>query len=254
MDKETILSLIGKNSGESITIETLESYGLGGVDCPVCENRGYVIVKNENGILVTRECSCMNERRSMRALRTSGMADMVSRYTFDNYQTPDRERQELKQAAQDFCANDTGWFYIAGKSGSGKTHLCTAICAELIRRGKRTHYMLWRDESVKLKGGVNDRDWYEKETKKFKTVPVLYIDDFWKSRRTDDQVRVTDADVNLAFEILNTRYNDSSLRTIISTEMSLPEVLDIDEATGGRIYERAKGFVKKAPGENWRLR
>ena len=254
MDKEAILSLIGNGTGESITTETLESYGLGGIDCPVCENRGYVIAINKDGVLGTRECSCMNQRRSIRAIRTSGMEDMISRYTFDNYETPDKERQELKAAALDFCNRDTGWFYIAGKSGSGKTHLCTAICAELIKRNKRTQYMLWRDESVKLKSGVNDRQWYEARIKKLKTVPVLYIDDFWKSRRSEDHVRVTDADVNLAFEILNTRYNDSSLRTIISTEMALPEVLDIDEATGSRIYERSRGFVKKAPSENWRLR
>ena len=105
-----------------------------------------------------------------------------------------------------------------------------------------------------MKGGLTDREWYEKRIERLKTVPVLYIDDFWKAKKTDGQTRVTDGDVNLAFEILNFRYNDSKLRTIISSEMMLENVLDIDEATGSRIYERSRGFTKTAPADNWRLK
>lgn len=196
----------------------------------------------------------MNTRRSLRAIRYSGMADMLDRYTLDSFETPDDERRSIKQAATDFVKAGEGWFYIAGRSGSGKTHICTAICGELIRRGYQTLYMLWRDESTKLKSGLLEREWYEYRIKKLKTYPVLYIDDFWKAKKTDGHVKVTDGDVNLAFEILNYRYNNSKLRTIISSEMTLEEVLDIDEAIGSRIYERSRGFTKKAPEENWRLR
>lgn len=234
--------------------EKLESYGLGGVDCPKCGNTGQLLYADEFGNLRTRECECMDKRRSMRALRESGLSDMLDHYTLESYQTPDRKRLELKQAAVDFVCAPEGWFYIDGQSGSGKTHLCTAICGELIKRGKRVSYMLWRDESVKLKGGITDREWYEQRIEKLKRVPVLYIDDFWKAKRVDGKVRVTDGDVNLAFEILNYRYNDRRLRTIISTELRLDEIISIDEAIGGRIYERARGFVKAAPNENWRLR
>ena len=78
-------------------------------------------------------------------------------------------------------------------------------------------------------------------------MPVLYIDDFLKGGASD-------ADIRLAFEILNARYNDSKLKTIISSEMDLTAILNRDEALGGRIYERAKKNVLRAPGKNWRLR
>ena len=94
---------------------------------------------------------------------------------------------------------------------------------------------------------TTDGEEYQSRIRPFKTVPVLYIDDFLKGGHTE-------ADLRLAFEILNARYNDSSLRTIISSEMSLFDVLGLDEATGGRIYERAKGYVIEAPKENWRLK
>ena len=65
----------------------------------------------------------------------------------------------------------------------------------------------------------------------------------------------TDADVKLAFELLNARYNDTAKLTLISTEWSLEGLLDIDEALGSRIYERAKKHWLNFNGrQNWRLR
>ena len=45
------------------------------------------------------------------------------------------------------------------------------------------------------------------------------------------------ADINIAFEILNARYQDKDLITIISSEKVIKELLTIDEAIGSRIYE-----------------
>ena len=230
----------------SITTETLCDYDLGGYDCPDCNNTG-AITRNVDGQLFTRECRCMAIRRSLRRIRNSGMTDMLSRYTFDNYDTPDQTRQKIKKQAERYASAEKGWFYIFGKSGSGKTHLCTAICSKMINAGVEVYYMSWRDESVNLKSCVNDTEVYEEKMRKLKTVPVLYIDDFFKGNPSD-------ADVKLAFEIMNARYNDTALRTIISSEMDMKQLLSTDEALGGRIYERARGYVIAAPNENWRLR
>lgn len=255
MDAKAIIQTVGHGAEISVTTETLSEYGLGGVDCPKCGNTGRIIRKGPGLLeLHVTECECMNKRRSLRAIRNSGMADMLARYTLESYLTPDKKRAEIKQAALDFLRAEEGWFFIDGRSGSGKTHICTAICGAFIETGKRVTYMLWRDESVKLKSGITERTWYEERIEKLKTVPVLYIDDFWKSKRVDGKVKVTEGDVNLAFEILNARYNDTKLRTLISSELTLDEIVGIDEAIGGRIYERSRGFVKAAPDDNWRLR
>ncbi|MGN0983062.1 MAG: ATP-binding protein [Candidatus Limivicinus sp.] len=246
---QAVQSVQKSNSTSAMTSsDSLETYDLGGVDCPECGNTGQIIKRGPSlGELHVYECPCMRKRRSLRSIRKAGMTDMVRRYTLDSYQTIDEYRRNVKESAERFVHAQSGWFFIAGQSGSGKTHICTAVCAELIERGQEVVYMLWRDDSVNLKAGINDRAWYESKTKKLKTVPVLYIDDFWKGK-------VTEADVNLAFEILNTRYNDTSMRTIISSELKLEEILKIDEAIGGRIYERSRGFTVLAPKENWRIR
>ncbi|MBQ7347772.1 MAG: hypothetical protein IJW55_07430 [Clostridia bacterium] len=71
-----------------------------------------------------------------------------------------------------------------------------------------------------------------------KSVKVLYIDDFLKVQRGQQP---TPADINLAFEIINHR-DVKNLRTIISTERTIDDIISLDDAVGGRIYELAKGF------------
>ena len=227
------------------TYNTMKEYDLDGVDCPICENRGYIPYMKD-GIQYSKPCSCMEQRKYIRRIKHSGMADMMERYTMDAYQTPDPMRKEIKAKALQFCQSDTGWWYISGRPGSGKTHICVGICNEFAKAGRNTRYMLWRDESVELKRIVNEED-YKHRIDKLKNVPVLYIDDFFKAGRG----KITEADINLAFELINFRYNNSKLRTIISSELSAKDLLEIDEATGSRIWERA---VKvRSPNENWRL-
>ena len=106
--------------------------------------------------------------------------------------------------------------------------------------------MEWRDESRQLKALMNTEELNER-LDRLKKVKVLYIDDFLKGG-------CGGPDKRLAFEIINARYNNSKLRTIISTEASIEAIVGIDEALGSRIKERSRGFVCKAPRENYRLR
>ena len=75
----------------------------------------------------------------------------------------------------------------------------------------------------------------------------MYIDDLFKGS-------VTSADINLAYEIINARYGVKELRTIISTERSMQNIIGIDEALGSRIYQRSKNFIIQTPKQNWRLK
>lgn len=227
----------------------LDEYDLGGVDCPKCANTGRIIEQGPGLLdLRVRECSCMRLRRSLRSLRKAGMSDMARRYTMENYIADTSHRKNVKKIAEDFINSDSGWFFIGGQSGSGKTHICTAICNKLMEKeSAELVFMPWRDDSMALKTGFRDREWYQTKITKLKRVPILYIDDLFKGG-------VTEADVKLAFEILNARYNDTALRTIISCEIDLDGIMKIDEAVGGRIYERSRGFTVRAPAENYRLK
>lgn len=225
--------------------ESLSDFDLGGVDCPICHNTGMLLYR-KNGREYAKECECMNKRRFLKRIRSSGIEDMLTRYTFETYVADDTQRQKIKEIAEAYCEADSGWLFIAGKSGSGKTHICTAVCSRFIERGVDVYYMAWRDESRQLKAMMNTEELNER-LDRLKKVKILYIDDFLKGG-------CNDADIRLAFEIINARYNDTRLRTIISTEASIETIIGIDEAMGSRIKERSKGFVCRAPKENWRLK
>ena len=224
----------------------LENYDLGGVDCPYCRNSGMVTRVGEDGALYSRECRCMKKRIALRRIRRSGMSDLLRRYRFDSYIAETPEQEKILRLARRFAAKDSGWFYIFGQSGAGKSHICTAICGALIERSKDVYYMPWRDESTALKSQVTDAAAYTGRMRVLKKTEVLYIDDFLKGGDTD-------ADIRLAYEILNSRYNDRGLRTILSSEMTPEKLLRRDEALGGRIYERARGYVLQAPQMNRRF-
>ena len=221
--------------------------GLDNLHCEICNDTGYIIRKDENGVIWSRDCECMKKRISLRNIADSGLSDLIQRYTFENYQTPTPKHESIKKLAIVFSTNDAECFVITGKSGAGKTHICTAICKRMIENNWQVRYMLWRKDAADLKAMVNSGEAYQREINRLRNVRVLYIDDFFKGT-------VSEADVNLAFTILNERYNRHGLKTIISTELSMPELVKIDEAIAGRIAERAKGFLIQAPNENWRLK
>lgn len=238
-----------------------------GYDCPFCKNKGYVavLVEHEDGSFghAIKDCKCAETRRSILRMQRSGLKDVIREYTFDRFIATEPWQRTIKMAAMDFALKPKGWFALCGQSGSGKSHLCTAICRELLLRGEQVIYMLWRDDIAKIKqaamGSQFDEEGFElkKLLDKFKTAKVLYIDDFFKTGKTAENTaqRPTVADINYAFEIINYRYNNPGLVTIISTELTEDELLDIDEAIGGRIYERAKAFsIGRDRRKNYRVR
>lgn len=218
-------------------------------ECPKCRDTG-MITKEIDGLEFGVPCECQIEKSYMRRLARSGLAKLAEEKRLDNFHAGEPYQERIKRKAAAYIADDSGkWFFIGGQVGCGKTHICTAIAVQLIRQGNPLRYMLWRDEATTLKALVGDAEKYAREIEKFKAVKVLYIDDLFKGR-------VTEADVNLAFEIINHRYNNG-LRTIISSEYQLEELKHIDDALASRIFEMSRGYrldIKREDGRNWRTR
>lgn len=238
-----------------------------GYNCDICKNKGFIakVIYDEtygDYIQLVSHCRCQKIRNAIHRLNRSGLKNIVKDYTFDKYETPDAWQQTIKTAALKFCKDEkNNWFFIGGQSGAGKTHICTAIAVFYIKNEKDCRYMLWRDEITKIKANVNEPEEYSQMMKELKKADVLYIDDLFKSGKGEDGKLKppTAADINVAFEIINYRYNNPSLITIISSERTLAELFDIDEAIAGRIAERTKEYgycinLKKDSSRNWRMK
>lgn len=220
-------------------------------DCPICKNRGYTMRQDEQRRTYARTCRCMAVRKGLRRLELSGLGELSKRYNFESYQTREPWMQAAKQLALEFSERDSGGLFYSGRTGTGKTHLCTAVCKRFIHRGMDVMYMQWVEDSAKAKQAVNDYDAYQTLIQPWKDCKVLYIDDMFK---TDKNARPTPGDVRLAYEIINARYRSPSKITIISTELQMGHILAIDEATGGRIAEMSGKYMLDSSGrENWRL-
>lgn len=195
-------------------------------------------------------------------MRNSGLSEALDTQTFETFVTKTETQRKIKEAAEKYLerlfedrnSQRRPWFYIGGNPGCGKTHICTAICGEILKKNIGVRYMQWLDVSRKLKASVNDED-FEDEVAEYINVSVLYIDDLLKQKYTESPT-FTEADIKIAFTILNARYLQNK-PTIISSEWDLVnQLLPADEGVFSRVYERCKGnrlTIERKMENNFRL-
>lgn len=227
-----------------------------GYDCPLCGNKQVTFrLREEKDGLVAVPCKCVQIRRCIRRMGESGLGDALRTCTFESFRAQEDWQKRLLKTARDYAAAPSGWLSILGQSGCGKTHLCTAVCNQLLARGEQVLYFAWREEAARLKAAQPERR--EALLEQYLQAPYLYIDDLLKTARgADGTVQPTAGDLNLAFTILGYRYARKK-PTILSSEYGIAELLGLDEAIGSRIAEmsgRNLCGVRRDPKRNYRLR
>jgi len=220
--------------------------------CSLCGDVGYRIYW-QDGYQFAEECECLPRIQSEAKMKKSGANREM---TFDTFCMNFDWQTEMSMKATEYALGgylSGQWFFCGGQVGCGKTHICTAILNELLKTNIGCRYMMWRDEAVKLKALVNEHQEYHDKLMELCRAPVLYIDDLFKTQNGKEP---TQADVNLAFQIINSRYQDKKWTTIISCEYTTADLMAIDEAVGSRIFERSKVYrveIEKDKAKNYRV-
>lgn len=230
-----------------------------GYHCAKCKNKGVILIAKEYDGLwqdAQKDCECMKIRRNITNLKKSGLENVVKDFTLAEFKVEKPFQELMLNTAKDYLENGEGkWLAFLGASGSGKTMLCSAVAIEFLRRGKELKYMLWKDDSRKIKNDNFDGNGTLIEY--YKSVEVLYIDDLFKTGKTNGEYqKPTAGDINLAFEIINNRVARKKV-TIISSENTIDELFEIDEATAGRIKQMCGEYclnISKGEGKNYRKR
>ena len=217
---DTINSTPGKDDGT-------------GVDCPLCLNRGYSMRLADDGYLVSVPCKCEGQRKTVRWLKRQGLYEQAMRQTLEGYRTETPFQIDLKQTAEAYISgNDWPWMAMCGQPGIGKTHLCTAVFYQMaVRYGLNGRYFRWLSDGRRIKVTANDGD--ERRLNEFKNCELLYIDDFLKCKKGNEP---SEADIKLALELLDYRCQ-KKMPTIISTELTLQEIQELDDAIYHRIHK-----------------
>ena len=168
----------------------------------------------------------MKHNRAMKRIEDSGLAPVLERYTFEKYEIKEPWQRGAFEIARGYAADPKGWLLLAGQSGAGKTHLCTAVAGFFLKAGHDVYYLLWRQSYTTI-SGFDARA--EKERDRIRSAEILYIDDFLKEEPITQELKI-------AFDLIDARYRTQKL-TIISTERLPGDLKKIDGAMWGRIKE-----------------
>lgn len=219
--------------------------------CDKCRDMLFVI--QDDG--TAKECECRSLKIAEEKLKASGVSEEFRKKTFDNFNYERSvEVMEAFMKAKSYSKNfekirvtRKNSVMFIGQVGSGKTHLAIAISNILLDKGIGVIYMPYRDSITNLKQSITDSENFQREISKYKNAQVLLIDDLFKGA-------ITKSDINIMYEIVNYRYF-KSLPIITTSEKTIDDLIEIDEAIGSRLYEMSKNYAAEIAGEklNYRI-
>jgi DNA replication protein DnaC len=202
--------------------------------CKKCFDEGYAIdwANNYNLTEVAWVCEC----GALQRIKAEEHRDQVRDRAMDTFQEIKPHHNTMLQVAKKFLNQENQkWIYVGGAVGSGKTHLCEVLVKELFEKTKlTTRTEKWRDLAKRIKSDPTS----EVLMLELKAVPILYIDDLFKSGGD----KVTEADVNIAYDIIEGRMNFGGY-TIINSEYTIQSLKEIDKSVTSRIVEKAGDFI-----------
>lgn len=202
--------------------------------CSACSDTGFV---------GTKMCNCLKQLLITKNIKSSGMGKLIDKQSFENFSlelyknNPDnlaRMQRNLKIAkafADNFASHHDNLLLI-GTTGTGKTHISTAIAKVVISQGFDVLYDSVQNivndfEKDKFKSGYSPS---ESASEKYLECDLLIIDDLGAEF-------ITQFSISALYNLINTRQN-KGLSTIISTNLSAGELAGKYE---GRIYSRIIG-------------
>lgn len=223
-------------------------------DCPLCGNKGQVLRwDRELQMRTVSTCKCEYTRRSLEVLSSSGVCSNWEEKTLQSFRAVEPWQRSFKKNIAEYISNGKGWLYVAGQSGCGKTHLCTAAFAELVKDGRFGRYVTWLSLMQKLEAAYYSDEAYQDVMKPLTNCRVLYLDDLFKGRNNAD---VSAREFAHTMRLLNARYQRAEDITIISSEWRIERLAAFDEALAGRVVERCGRHIiqiARAEGRNYRF-
>ena len=211
-------------------------------ECPLCADSGFVDFKM---------CACMKKKIIEAGYETSGMAELLSTQTFENfsldyyksdpaaYRRMQQILQLMKQYAESFTVGSSGSLVLFGGTGLGKTHLSSAVARTVLDRGYDVFYTgavnMLSDFEYQRFGNSMTGD-AGQDTSRYLSCDLLIIDDLG----TEVTNQFT---TSVLYHIINTRLS-RKLSTVISSNLSQA---DFKKRYWDRITSRVLGEYTVLP-------
>ena len=196
---------------------------------------------SDSGFIDGKMCNCFREALLRENILSSGIGNLIDRQSFDNFSLNgyDDDTREVmnanliiaKRYAETF-SKDAKNLLLIGPTGTGKTHLSTAIAKTVIEAGYEVIYdsaqnIMSAFEEDKFRSGFGP---YEPKATKYLECDLLIIDDLGTEF-------ISAFTLSALYNLLNSRMN-KSLPTVISTNLDRSSLEKIYE---DRIFSRIIG-------------
>lgn len=237
-------------------------------ECEVCQDRGGFIKKVTEQLYPYPvdqwfDCACVERKRINRLFKSSDITEHMQQQTFSKFRLAGRPAcvvdayetaKEYQAVFKEIRKDRNNSIALLGEPGSGKTHLLMAVSNALIADGIPVLYFPFVEGMNELKSllGEKDKHLYQEKEHQMQRVPVLFLDDLFKSKKGSEP---TDYETKFMFSVINYRYLNH-LPVIISSELTVNELLFWDHAIGSRIAEMTARFqvlLKGGQDLNYRL-
>lgn len=215
-----------------------------GIECDKCKNKGLigiVLYDEMYGVYEfnTKTCECFRKRQLVHIARKNGFEELIKLRAKDYKRNYDWQKSNYDKMLK-YCFEETEsnkWFISLGQVGSGKTMIASIISNNILYNTNREiFYINWLVFINKIKRDLANDNISEVNDSldHLKNVDVLFLDDVLK--------KYVETDLKYIYEIINYRYTNN-LKTIITSEYSVDELLNIDQATFSRMIQRANGYI-----------
>ena len=196
---------------------------------------------SDSGFIDGKMCNCFREALLRENILSSGIGNLIDRQSCDNFSLNgyDDDTREVmnanliiaKRYAETF-SKDAKNLLLIGPTGTGKTHLSTAIAKTVIEAGYEVIYdsaqnIMSAFEEDKFRSGFGP---YEPKATKYLECDLLIIDDLGTEF-------ISSFTLSALYNLLNSRMN-KSLPTVISTNLDRSSLEKIYE---DRIFSRIIG-------------
>lgn len=209
--------------------------------CSECKDTEWIFVDRIN----CRPCKCREVNQARRIIEASGITEAFNSKTIRDYIPKNDDQRRAKSISIDYVQNfnsiretRNNSIMLLGQPGSGKSHLTIAIANALLKNGTAVRYMQYREAMTSIKQVMTDEAGYARIMSPLKNTSVLLLDDLYKGIIRNG--KANESELSIMFDLINHRYL-AEKPMMISSELSLDEILEMDEATGSRLSEMAKG-------------